>query len=370
MSANNVLGIIFSNAYDNVIPELTALRTMGSVPFAGRYRLIDFPLSDMVNAGISQVGVITNSNYRSLMDHVGNGKPWDLSRKREGLTILPPFSLPDTGMFKGKVDALYGSIDYISDSGKEYVLLSDCNNICRIDYEAMLKYTQSKKADITLAYTEGVPARIPSAVEYIFGEDEKINSIQLIENYDEKTCYSIKTMIIKRTLLERLLHEANAKRITDFEEVLAANVNRLEVYGYRQNGYVKVISSPAAYYEANLDLLKPEVRKDLFAPDKPVYTKTSDRIPAFYGINAEVGDSLVADGCRVEGKVENCVLFRGVKVAKGASVKNSIIMQDTYIGEGAEIECVVADKDVVIKSGKKLCGASTYPVFIGKGIII
>lgn len=370
MSAKNVLGIIFSNAYDDVIPELTALRTMGSVPFAGGYRLIDFPLSDMVNAGIARVGVITNSNYRSLMDHVGNGKPWDLSRKREGLTILPPFSLPDTGMFKGKVDALYGSIDYISDSGKDYVLMTDCNTVCRMDYDDMLKYAISKNADITVAYAKGIPGKVSGAVEYVMDENQKVTALQKINNFDNCSNYSIKVMLIRRTLLERLLHEANAKRISDFDQLLAQNIDRIEIYGYLQTGYVKSIVSPAAYYAASLDLLKSEVRKDLFAPDKPVYTKTSDRIPAFYGISAEVSDSLVGDGCRVEGKVENCILFRGVKIGKGAVVKNSIIMQDTCIGDGAEIECVVADKDVNIRSGKKLCGASTYPVFIGKGTVI
>jgi glucose-1-phosphate adenylyltransferase len=370
MSANDVLGIIFSNAYDEVIPELTALRTMGSVPYAGRYRLIDFPLSSMVNAGITKVGVITNNNYRSLMDHIGNGKPWDLSRKREGLTILPPFSGPDSGMFKGKADALYGSISYISDSGKDYVLLTDCNVLGNIDYEDMLRYHIEKKSDMTLAYAEAIPPEIKNSVEYTVDDDGRITESRFVDTYTSSAKFSLKVMIIGRTLLERLLHEANAKRISDFEDIVAPCISQLRVYGYRQESYVKVISSIRSYYDANLDLLNEKIRNDLFPADLPIYTKISDRSPTVYGINSAVGNSLVADGCKIDGEVENCIIFRGVTVAKGAKVKNSIIMQDTVIGEGAAVDCVIADKDVRISTRKTLSGASNYPVYIGKGIVI
>ena len=370
MSAKNVLGIIFSNAYDEVIPQLTALRTMGSVPYAGRYRLIDFPLSNMVNAGITQVGVIANSNYRSLMDHVGNGKPWDLSRKHEGLKILPPFSLPSTGRYAGKAEALYGSIDYISDSGKDYVLLSDCNFISSIDYDDMVKYTVSKDADIVLAYSEKIPQALENATEYEIDKDGRITGSEYIDCYSSPVNYSLKTMMIRRTLLERLLHEGNSKRIADIEELVILNIKHVKVYGYKVEGYAKVISSLQSYYEANMDLLKPEVRKEIFAGERPVYTKTGDRVPTFYGITADAKNSLIADGCKIEGEVENSIIFRGVTVAKGAKVKNSIIMQNTIISENANLECVICDKDVVVKPGKKLCGAENYPVCVGKGTVI
>ncbi len=370
MASKDVLGIIFSNANDEAVSELTALRTMGSVPFAGRYRLIDFELSGMVNAGIPQVGILTNSNYRSLMDHLGNGKPWDLARKREGLTVLPPFNISDSGVYKGKMDALYGSIGYISDSGKDYVLITDCNVIADIDYEAFIDYHLAKKAEITIAYASGISSRTKDATELVLNDDGRVVEDRLRDNYLSGVNGSLKMMVISRNLLERILHEANAKRITDFEEFFARNTGNLRIYGYEHKGYVRTIDSIGSYYEANLDLLKPEVRRALFPSGKPVYTKISDRVPAKYGVNASVKNTLIADGCKIDGEVENCILFRGVTVAKGAKVKNSIIMQNTTIGENADVEYVITDKDVQIGVRKKLCGAENYPVYIGKGIII
>lgn len=370
MSSNNVLGIIFSNAYDELLPEMTTFRTMGSVPFAGRYRLIDFPLSNMVNAGIPQVGIITKANYRSLMDHVGNGKAWDLSRKREGMTILPPFNTTETGMSVGKLDALYGSIDYISSSDKEYVLLADCNVIGNIDYEDMIDSHIAKNADITLAYTKGLPKQLNYATEYEFGDEGRIVSSRFISNFAMESNYSIKVMVIRRSLLERLLHEAHAARIENLESLIAMHLIHLQVYGYEQKGYLRVLSSLQDYYDVSLELLNRENMKQIFAQDKPVYTKTRDEVPAFYGISSSVKNSLIADGCRIEGEVENCILFRGVTVAKGAKIRNSIIMQGSFVGENASLECVILDKSVAIKPGKALCGATDFPVYVGKEIVI
>lgn len=370
MASNNVLGIIFSNAYDELLPEMTSFRTMGSVPFAGRYRLIDLPLSKMVNAGITQVGIITKANYRSLMDHVGNGKAWDLSRKREGMTILPPFNTNETGMSVGKVDALYGSIDYISSSDKEYVLLTDCNIIGNFDFEDMINAHIERNADITLAYAHGCPKQVNYATEYEFGADGRITASRFISNFTVETTYSIKVMVIRRSLLQRLLQEAQATSVENLESVIASHLIHLQVYGYEQSGYVRVLSSLQDYYDVSLELLNRDNMKQIFAQDKPVYTKTRDEVPAFYGISSHVKNSLVADGCRIEGEVENCILFRGVTVSKGAKIKNSIIMQGSYIGENASLECVILDKSVAIKPNKALCGAANFPVYVGKEIVI
>lgn len=370
MAANNVLGIIFSNAYDEVLPELTALRTMGSVPFAGRYRLIDFPLSNMVDAGITKVGVITKSNYRSLMDHLGTGKPWDLSRKREGMTLLPPFNTPESGMFRGKLDALYGSIDYISRSDKEFVLLTDCNVVCSIDYEDMIAEHIKSNADITVAYAKGLPPRVKNSTEFLIDKNGKVTGEALVDCYSSSVNYSLKIMLIRRTLLERFLHESRTSGRDDFESILPRNISLLNVHAYEQKGFVRVLESLRSYYDISLELLKSENRKALFTPDRPVFTKVRDQIPAIYGIGADVSNSLIADGCRIDGTVENSILFRGVTVAKGAVVRNSIVMQSSYIGEGAKVESVITDKSVVVKSGRTLCGAPTFPVYIGKGIVI
>lgn len=370
MSAKNVLGIIFSNACDEAIPQLTALRTMGSIPFAARYRLIDFPLSNMVNSGITQVGVITKSNYRSLMDHIGNGKPWDLSRKREGMTLLPPYDTPGAGITIGKADALYGCIDYISDSKKEHVLMTDCNLVCSMDYSKLIKAHTAKDADITIAYASGKPSELENGTELIMDENGRVTSTALIDCYSGNTNYSVKVMIIRRTLLERLLHEAHSAKIVDLETIIAKNVKHLRIYGYEVTGFARVLSSLQSYYDISLELLKLENRKELFAAERPVYTKVRDQVPAVYGIGSNVKNSLIADGCHIYGEVENCILFRGVTVEKGAKIKNSIIMQDTFVGENSNLNCVIIDKAAVVKPNKTLCGDSSYPVYIGKGIVI
>ncbi len=370
MSAKNVLGIIFSNAYDEVLPELTAMRTMGSVPFASRYRLIDFSLSNMVNAGIPQVGVITKSNYRSLMDHIGTGKPWDLSRKREGMTLLPPFNTPATGMINGKVDSLYGSISYITKSAKDHVLLADCNVVCNMDYEKLIKAHTSKDADITIVYANGNPPATEDGTELIMDENGRVIDTSVIDCFSGKVNYSLKMMIIRRTLLERLLHEAHSAKIDDFETLVAKNIAHLRVYGYEETGFVRVLASLQDYYDFSMELLKLDCRKALFAPERPVYTKVSDQVPSIYGIGANVKNSLIADGCKIYGEVENSILFRGVTVEKGAVIKNSIVMQNTFVGENSSLECVIIDKSVVVKPNKKLCGTTNYPVYIGKGLVI
>ena len=309
MAANNVLGIIFSNANDECVPELTALRTMGSVPFAGRYRLIDFPLSNMVNAGISQVGVITKSNYRSLMDHVGTGKPWDLSRKREGMTILPPYNEPGMGMIKGKADSLYGSINYIQNSKKDHVLLTDCNVVCNMDYDKFIKAHIANDADVTIAYAKGIPQKLEENTELIIGEGGRITAAKGIDCYSSEVNYSLKIMLIRRTLIERLLHEAHNSNIEDLETLISKNVQHLRMYAYEETGFVKVIGSLQSYYDTSLELLKLENRKLLFTPDRPVYTKVRDEVPSIYGIGAKLSNSLIADGCRIDGEVENYTEF-------------------------------------------------------------
>lgn len=370
MAANNVLGMIFSNAYDESLSELTALRTMGSVPFAGRYRLIDFPLSNMVNCGITQVGIITKGNYRSLMDHVGTGKIWDLSRKREGMTILPPYFTSEVGITRGKADALYGCIDYIANSNKDHVLLTDCNVVCGMDYDKLIKAHIANDADVTIAYANGIPSKIEDGTELIMNAEGRIIDTCLIDCYSSSVNHSLKMMVIRRTLLERLLHEAHSSKIDDFETIIAKNIKHLRVYGYEQKGYVRVLDSLQSYYDAGLELLDSKNRKELFNSERPIYTKVRDEVPAIYGIGAKVSSSLIADGCRIDGEVENSILFRGVTVAKGAKIKNSIVMQGSFIGENSALECVIIDKSVVIKPNKVLCGDSNFPVYIGKGIVI
>lgn len=372
MHLNNVLGIIYSNAYDNALPELTNMRTMGSVPFGGRYRLIDFALSSMVNGGISKVGVITKSNYRSLMDHVGTGKPWDLSRKREGMFILPPFfSSESGGMYKGRIDALHNCLSFVSSSDKDYVLLCDCNTVCNMDYEALFESHLEKGADITITYKQGALPRLEDTMVFDMDETGRIKNVAISPETNGSVNFSLNMIIMKKALLERLINEAASLRHESFEgDIIASSVSHLKIFGYEVTGFSSVLDGLQSYYDASMSLLERKICADIFNKDRPVYTKVRDEMPAIYGLSSAVGNSLVADGCKIEGEIENSILFRGVEIARGASVTNSIIMQGSYVGENASLNCVIMDKGGLIKPGKSLCGTKTFPIYVGKGIVI
>ena len=363
MRANNVLGLVFSNTFDHYLNELTSMRSMGSVPYGGRYRLIDFNLSAMVNSGMGKVGIITKSNYQSLMDHVGNGRAWDLSRKNGGLYILPPFNSANTGLYSGRIEAVAGVMNFLQYSEEEYVLMCDCNAVYNFDLTKMFAYHEAKGADITIAYVNGETPEISELA--ILGIDSVSRRLKEgVENY------SINIVLMRKSLLERLVNEATSLGYRSFtEDILKRNVSKLKIYGYEVTGFVKLLDGMQSYFEANMALLDKENRDALYR-SHAVYTKVKDDVPAIYGLGSDVKNSLVADGCVIEGTVENSILFRGVHVGKGAVVKNCVLMQNNYIGDDVKLNCVVTDKNVVIKPGKVLSGDEKFPVYIGKGIVI
>ncbi len=371
MRANNVLGILYTNAYNDCISDLTALRTMSSVPFGGRYRFIDFPLSNMVNCGISKVGVITKTNYRSLMDHLGTGKPWDLSRKNEGLFLLPPFNHGNK-TFSGKIEALTSVRDFIHMSKEEVVILCDCNIICNMDFGSLIEYHTEKHADITLCCKNGTYPMLNNTMKPETDESGRITKLKQSQTPEiRKGNNCVNFIVINKSLLERLINESMVENYDSFErDILVKHIDNLAIFGYKIDTYCKVIDSMQTYFDTNMDLLKPENREQVFDKDNPIFTKVNDDMPSIYGIESNVKNSFLADGCKIYGEVENSILFRGVQVAKGASVKNSIIMQSCFIGEDAKLNCVIMDKYGVIRPRKAISGDVEYPIYIGKNITI
>lgn len=371
MRANNVLGILFTDAYNDCISDLTALRTMGSVPFGARYRFVDFPLSNMVNCGISKVGVITKSNYRSLMDHLGTGKPWDLSRKNEGLFILPPFNF-GKGAYSSRMEALVNTMDFIHMSKEEYVILCDTNIICNMDFGKLIEYHIKKNADITICYKNGKYPMLRNTMHLTVNEDKRIVDMTIPPQATEGSgLYGVNYIVMKKSLLESAVKKATAGEYDIYEkEVFLKNLDKLNIFGYEITSYCSVIDSMQKFYDTNMALLSSENMKAVFDRANPVYTKVNDDMPSIYGIGSNVKNSVLADGCKIEGEVENSILFRGVQVAKGAIVKNSIIMQSCYIGEDAILNCVIMDKYGVIRPRKSISGDTTYPIYIGKNITI
>lgn len=372
MTGNNILGIIYSNKYDECLSEITGLRTMGSVPFAGRYRLIDFALSNMVNSGIEKVGVITKSNYQSLMDHLGTGKPWDLSRKTEGMFILPPFSsASNLGDYTNRVEMLRGVMGFISRSTEEYVLLSDCNEVMNIDIDELMDFHTDNNADISIVYQHGALPKLDNIMELQMQDNGRITQVALSPNTTGEVNYSLNMILMKRSLLQRLINEAVSLNHESFErDIIQGNVGKLRIFGFAAKGFTRTIDSLVSYFKVSMDLLEPQNCAQLFDPDRPIYTKVRDDMPAIYGLGSKVKNSLIADGCIIDGEVENSILFRGVRVEKGAVVKNSILMQGSFVASGSTLNYTIADKSVAITPNKTLSGAENYPVFVGKGIVI
>lgn len=371
MRANNVVGILFSNVHDEKLPELTQKRTMASVPFGGRYRLIDFPLSNMVNSGIYNVGVVTKSNYQSLMDHLGSGKSWDLSRKRQGLTLLPPFS--DNGnVYNSRVDALASIRNFLTNTNENYVLLSDCDIVCNMDYKKILEAHLKNKADITAIYVYGeVPANMSEPTIYSLESDGQVRELLINPKIDGAANYGLNMYIFNRDTLLKIIDDCASRNLSNFKrDVLQRNMFNYRFYAYQYEGYAKVIASMQDYYEANMELMQCDVRQQLFDPKRPIYTKIRDDMPAHYGLNSCLNNSMVADGSIIEGEVDDCVLFRGVTVGKGSKLNNCVIMQDVVIGENCQLSHVVIDKDVTITDGTCINGSDTYPVYISKGSVV
>jgi len=374
-SMANVVGIIFADMHDLTITDLTKLRTMGSVPFGARYRLIDFPLSNMANSGISSVGVITKANYQSLIDHIGSGGEWDLSRKTGGLRILPPYgnaadSFNASGLYRGRLEALANVVRYINNVPGEYVIMSDCDVIANVDYKAVLDEHEAKGADITMVYGKGNHEAGTLRTKTILNvnSDGRVQEILIRPETGGEVNVSLNMFVMSKQFLLDTVKESASRNLYSFEiDVIQRKCKELKIFGYKYEGYYSQIDSIITYFNANMELMDLTKRDSVFKGNNPIYTKVRDEAPAKYGLEACVTNSLVADGCIIEGYVENSVLFRGVKVGKGAVVKNCILMQDSIIGDKCEMNYVIADKDVKVGSYRSLFGTQDYPVFVGKG---
>ena len=374
-------GLVFTNIHDAAIPELTRVRTIASVPFGCRYRLVDFILSNMANADITVIGLITHNNYQSLLDHIGTGKDWDLARRNGGIKILPPFitayeNAVANKVYTSRLEALIGVMSFINHRTEDYFVLSDCDAVYNIDIADVLKKHEESGADVTIVAKE-----FPHDVKFIspheeiirFDENEKIYDIVKYSAHecenDENININMNVIVMSRSYLQNVLQDAAARRYTSFyQDIISKHIKKDNYHVYRYDGVYALISSLESYYKSNMMLLRREVRDKLFGiADRPVYTKIKNSPPTKYTDGSNVKNSLVADGCVISGTVEDSIIFRGVHVGEGTVVKSCILFQDTYVGNDAELTCVLTDKNVVIKDGRHLSGHSQAPFFIEKG---
>lgn len=363
----STVGVIFSSINDENVPELTKVRSKGSIPYGGRYRLVDFALSNMVNSGITTVGMITRNNYQSLMDHLGSGKEWDLARKEGGLILLPPYSDESEMLYKNRLEALKGATAFLKKCKEDFVVVADSDAVYKLDYSKVIEQHIANNADITMVYHEHKANDNRSYMIFDTDKDGKIVSVDVNTKSLGVKKHYINVFVARTTYLLNTIQTAIARGYTSFSgDIIVPSLATHKVYGYKLEGYYQNIDSLNSFFKANMDLLNKDIRKEIFG-DRDVYTKVNDAPPAKFTETARVSNSLVHDGCLIEGTVENCILFRGVKVGKGSVLKNCIIMSENVIGDNCNISYVVSDKDTSIGNGRTLAGCELQPYFINKG---
>lgn len=372
---NNTMGIILTGGKNSRLKELSMERSISAVPFGGKYRAIDFALSNMINSGIRNVGIPTQYNFRSLMDHLGSGKEWDLDRKTDGLFIFPPYlSEYGTGWYKGTADAMYANLTFLKRSNEEFVVINQGYAIYNMNYTEMLEQHVDKDADITIAcrQMDDLPREELSHLGIVERDsDQKIIDFQEKPLNPKGNFASLGIYIIKRKLLIDLLEDSAAHGYFDFvKDILIRRLNELRLYAFEFKGYWRPLSTIQLYYRANMELLDPAVRFELFVKNGKIFTKVKDEPPAKYNEEAVVKNAIVADGCIIEGTVENSILFRGVRIRRGAVVRNSIIMQNAEVFENASLNNCILDKNVAISFGKQLNGDRNWPLIVGKNVSV
>ncbi len=369
----NVLGIIFAN--DANMGYLTDRRTTASIPFGGRYRQVDFALSNMANAGIRRIAIISRSNYQSLMNHIGSGEEWGLEMGEGGLEFLTPYAYSTTDSYRGKLESIHAGLDFLRYSeDDDYVVLMDTAVLSNIDMTKVIAAHIESGKDITLVTKAGI-ANGCKQLDLAIKTNDQGEVVDMLVDYAAPADYAASMDIFvmsKKLLVERVReHFAHSLYHMDRDFVMGQWKNgALSVNTYAFDGMALYNETVNEYYENSLALIEKEVRDDLFHGAHPIYTKVRDRVPTFYDEGCKVENCIVADGCSLAGHVKHSVLFRQVTVAANAQVEDAIIMNDSVIGEGAQLKCVILDKDVTVRPGAKLMGTPSNPVIVKRGEIV
>ncbi|MGI5978502.1 MAG: glucose-1-phosphate adenylyltransferase subunit GlgD [Oscillospiraceae bacterium] len=364
-------GLIYAYHSNPALGELVTHRTSASLPFCSRYRLIDFALSAMTNAGVRDVGVIMQRDYQSLLDHLGSGKDWDMSRSSGGLCLLPPFGMHDSriGEYRGCMEALAAERSYIRDIKQNTIVLYRGDIVANIDLRAAYAAHLASGCEVTAVCADQRFPGIGERIRFLPDSDRTAKRMLFPGTDNENALSSAEIYIIQKRLLLELIDWCRSNgRLHFHRDALAHYLESGAKIGlYMHHGYLARIASVNDYYRANLDMLDFKNRADIFPAERPVYTRVRSSVSTYYGAEASARNSLVADGCFIEGSIENCVLCRGVRVKKDAHLKNCILMQDTVVGEHALLQYVVADKYASFSDGMILSGSSMLPLTVPKG---
>ena len=369
----NVMGIIFAN--DASLNELTDKRTLASLPFGGRYRQVDFHLSNMVAAGIRQIGIISRQNYQSLMNHIGSGEEWGLELEEGGLEFLTPFAMSTIDSYRGKLGSLYTAMTFLECGSEDgYVVMADSAVLSNLDLGKVIASHIESGKDLTLVTKEGI-ANGRKQLDLALKLDSKGNISDIAVDYIAPEGYlaSMDVFVLSKKLLKNTVKEFIPRNLFHMDRDLVLGQwekGALSVNVYQFDGVALYNDSVEEYFQNSLALMDSAVRHDLFGGNHPVFTKVRDRVPSYYGESSEIDNCIVADGCFLDGQVANSVLFRNVTVCEGAKVSDCVIMNDTVVGEGSELKYAILDKDVMVRPGSRLCGTPRNPVIIKRGEIV
>ena len=365
----DVMGIILPDRPGATVGSFTSMRSVSALPFAGRYRLIDFTISNMVNVEIDRVSVCPMFDYTSLMEHLGAGKPWDLNRKYNGFSLLPPRSM---NADLGEVDLLHNHINHITRARERYVVLSYGNVVYNHSLQDFIQFHKENNAEVTVLYHKNPVANLEKSLYTLDVDDDgSIKEIVAGVNPGEENNISCGVIIFEKSFLVNMLEYCNSRNLHNIMmDYLQKYINNVRAYAFEAKGYFGIVNDITSYYSNNMNMLNEDTRNEIFAARELIYTRVMDSVPTRYGSHSEINNSLIADGCVIDGKVENSIIFRGVKVENGSKVKNSIVMSNATISVGCVLENAILDRDVTLNEGRRLAGDVTYPFVVRKGATI
>lgn len=361
---NRCIGIVNLDENENRMNELVKNRTLASVPFAGRYRIIDFILSNMTNSGIDTIGIFTKNKSRSLLEHLSNGRPWDLHRKQGGMKV---FNFGNIDPFYEDVNNFSENIEFLKHSKCEYILLTSSYMICNIDFSKALKKHKKSGNDITMVYknVDNSTSKFDNCQIIKRDENGRVIAIRKNSANNKNVDINMEMYIMKKELFIQIVEESvNSGLYKKVKEYIQINIDDLKVGGYEFNGYLACVNSVSNYYDANMDLLNVEVNKELFHSENRIYTKVKDEPPTQYSPSAKVENSMIANGCHIEGTVKNSLIFRKVKVQPGVELNNCVVMQNTIIEKNAKLINVIVDKGGIIMENEDKTGSESLPLVI------
>ena len=366
---NNIISVIFASDQETKLDNLALHRTAASLPFAGRYRCIDFTLSNLVNSQITSIGIVTRSNYSSLMDHIRMGRDWDLNRKNGGITVFPPYaSNTSRNVFKGKIEALYGILEFFTKAPEDYVIVTNSNIIASIDFEDVFNEHIKSGADITIVSYTSKPTTSKRLLLELDANNKVIGTRITQTASDVDTEIGTNIYLMKKDILVEQVIDNFERGYIDFEKnIIQQNIDKLNIHAYHLTQHCAIIDDVKSYYAESMAVLNAKIRSELFdGPGGNVYTKVKDSVPTRYRDKAVVQNSLVADGCDINGTVINSILFRGVVVEEGAEIRNSIVMEGGIVKKDATLDYAITDKNVTITEDKHMSGTEMFVTVIPK----